>query len=592
MVMADSIVWQGEGLTRIPYYLDMSRTLFITSALPYANGDIHLGHLVEYIQTDVYARYQRLRGHEAIYICADDTHGTPIMLRAQREGITPEALIARVSQAHQRDFAAFHVGFDHYGSTHCDDNRELAQGIYKRLDAAGLIKRRTIAQMYDPQKEMFLPDRFIKGSCPKCKALDQYGDSCEACGATYSPTDLINPVSAVSGATPITRDSEHHFFALSDPRCRDFLRQWALEGNHLQAEAANKLREWLDGELSDWDISRDAPYFGFEIPGAPGKYFYVWLDAPVGYFAALTEWCRAHGRDPLVFIAADSKAEMVHFIGKDILYFHSLFWPAMLEFSGYRTPSRVYAHGFLTVDGAKMSKSRGTFITAESYIDQGLNPEWLRYYFSSKLNGSMEDIDLSLSDFSAKVNSDLVGKFVNIASRSAGFVRKRFEGSLLGDARSDAQAAALGADHAALEALLAAAADPEGAIAQGYEARDTARAVREIGALMDAINGYVDTYKPWELAKAEGQEALLHRVLTTTMRSFARLTILLKPILPQTAARIEAEVFQLASPLTWTDLDLPPVTCVGEFGHLLKRVEPAQLDALLEANKASLVATE
>lgn len=569
----------------------MSRTLFVTSALPYANGDIHLGHLVEYIQTDVFCRYQRLIGSEAIYICADDTHGTPIMLRAQREGISPEALIARVSEAHQRDFAAFHIGFDHYGSTHCEDNRTLAQGIYRRLDEAGLIRRRTIAQMYDPQKEMFLPDRFIKGTCPKCKAPDQYGDSCESCGATYSPTDLINPVSAVSGATPVTRDSEHHFFALSDPRCREFLRRWALEGDHLQTEAANKLREWLDGELSDWDISRDAPYFGFEIPDAPGKFFYVWLDAPVGYFAALTEWCRATGRDPAPFLAPDSPVEMIHFIGKDILYFHSLFWPAMLEFSGYRTPTRVYAHGFLTVDGAKMSKSRGTFITAESYIAQGLHPEWLRYYFASKLNGSMEDIDLSLADFAAKVNSDLVGKFVNIASRSAGFVRKRFDGLLLGDARDDAASAALGEDHAALEALLARAGASDGPIAQAYEARDTARAVREIGSLMDAVNGYVDAHKPWELARTEGQEALLHRVLSTTLRCFARLTILLKPILPETAARVESEVFALPTALTWQALDRPPLARVGEFGHLQKRVEAAQLDALLEANKASLAPT-
>lgn len=565
-----------------------SRRLVVTSALPYANGDIHLGHLVEYIQTDIFCRAHRSAGHVVTYLCADDTHGTPIMLRAEREGISPEALIARSSAAHQRDFAAFGVAFDHYGSTHSADNQRLSADIYRALDGAGLIARRTIAQMFDPERQMFLPDRFIKGGCPKCKAPDQYGDNCEACGATYSPTDLISPKSAVSGATPVTRDSEHHFFALSDSRCQEFLRQWALAGEHLQPEAANKMREWLDGGLSDWDISRDAPYFGFEIPGAPGKFFYVWLDAPVGYLASLAEWCRAQGEDFQAHIAQDSKTELIHFIGKDILYFHSLFWPAMLKFAGLRTPSRIFAHGFLTVDGAKMSKSRGTFITAESYIAQGLNPEWLRYYFASKLNGSLEDLDLSLTDFIAKVNSDLVGKYANIASRSAGFLRKRFAGRLLGDARTEEP----GSSHAELEAQLAQA----GALIwPAYESRDTARAVRDIGALMDAVNGYVDHWKPWELAKQEGQDALLHRVLTTTMRCFARLTILLAPILPATAKRVASEVFAgstLNTEGSWKAnmLDAPPVEQVGEFGHLITRIDPAQLEALLAANRENLAA--
>jgi methionyl-tRNA synthetase len=566
-----------------------SRSLFITSALPYANGAIHLGHLVEYIQTDVFARFQRLMGHEVVYICADDTHGTPIMLRAQAEGITPEALIDKTWQEHTRDFAGFGVAFDLYYSTHSTENRELAERIYLALKEQGLIEIKTIEQMYDPVKAMFLPDRFIKGTCPKCGAKDQYGDSCEACGATYAPTDLIDPVSAVSGAKPETRESEHHFFKLSDPRCEAFLQDWALDSGRLQPEAANKLREWLGRDdngksrLGDWDISRDAPYFGFEIPGAPGKYFYVWLDAPIGYYAGLKKWCADHGRDFTQYTKPDSSIEQVHFIGKDILYFHTLFWPAMLHFGGFRSPSRVYAHGFLTVDGAKMSKSRGTFITAQSYLDQGLNPEWLRYYFAGKLNGSMEDLDLNLNDFIARVNSDLVGKYVNIASRCAGFVRKRYDRQLLGDAREEGDS-----EHAQLESQLSQAAP---AIAQAYESRDTARVVREIGLLMDAVNGYVDQHKPWELAKQPGTEAALHRILSTTLRCFARLSIYLKPILPTTAARVESEVFCLAEPLNWSQLDRPPVSSVGEFGHLLTRVDREAIDALIEANRSSLQAS-
>ncbi|NBT35893.1 MAG: methionine--tRNA ligase [Betaproteobacteria bacterium] len=567
----------------------MPRRLFVTSALPYANGAIHLGHLVEYIQTDIWARFQRMQGHRVVYICADDTHGTPIMLRAEKEGITPEALIERVWHEHTRDFASFAVAFDLYHSTHSEENKQLSQSLYRSLVKAGLIEVRAIEQMFDPVREMFLPDRFIKGTCPKCDARDQYGDSCEACGATYSPTELKNPVSAVSGATPITRSSDHHFFRLSDPRCLAFLREWAFEPGRLQTEAVNKLKEWLgdvndaQGGLVDWDISRDAPYFGFEIPEAPGKYFYVWLDAPVGYFAGLHRWCELHGESFEDFVGPDSEVEQIHFIGKDILYFHTLFWPAMLKFSGHRTPTRVFAHGFLTVDGAKMSKSRGTFITAQSYIEEGLNPEWLRYYFASRLNGSMEDLDLSFDDFIAKVNSDLVGKFANIASRCAGFLIKRFEGRLLGDARESEPES----DHAALEQLLT---DRGPAIAQAYDARDTARMIREVAELMDSVNAYVDLHKPWELAKVSGSEALLHRVLTTALRSFARLAILLKPVLPTMVERVEREVFALPNPLDWHALNHPPVHSVLAFKHLVTRVDRTQIDRLIEVNKSSLQA--
>jgi methionyl-tRNA synthetase len=579
------------------YALMTKRSIFLTSALPYANGAIHLGHLVEYIQTDIWARFQRMSGHELVYICADDTHGTPIMLRAEKEGISPEALIDRVWTEHFRDFTGFGVKFDHYYTTHSNENRELAEGIYKSLRAQGLVEIRQIDQMYDPVKNMFLPDRFIKGECPRCGAADQYGDSCEACGATYSPTDLKNPISAVSGAKPETRQSEHHFFKLSDRRCVQFLRQWALQDNRLQPEAANKLREWLgsgddpdESELSDWDISRDAPYFGFEIPGAPGKYFYVWLDAPIGYYAGLKNWCEKNGRDFNAFTAPNSSAEQVHFIGKDILYFHTLFWPAMLQFGGFRPPSRVYAHGFLTVDGAKMSKSRGTFITAESYLNEGLNPEWLRYYFACKLNGSLEDLDLNFNDFIARVNSDLVGKFANIASRTAGFVRKLFDGQLLEDARDKGAKSANSSldDHQALEASFITRA---AAIAEAYEARDTARATREIGQLMDAVNAYVDQYKPWELAKSKepSDRPKLHRICSTSLRCFARLCILLQPMLPSAGQRAREEVFGLTPAQEnrawlWAELDRPPVKHVGTFGHLFSRVERSQIDSLIHAN--------
>lgn len=568
--------------------LTAQRQILVTSALPYANGAIHLGHLVEYIQTDIWVRFQKMCGHEVVYVCADDTHGTPIMLRAEKEGISPEELIARVWQEHTRDFAGFHVAFDQYHSTHSPENKELSEKFYLALKKEGLIEVRRIEQMYDPVKEMFLPDRFIKGECPKCGAKDQYGDSCEACGATYGPTDLKNPFSVVSGAAPTRKESDHHFFKLSDPRCSQFLRQWALDEKRLQPEAANKLREWLDsdtGGLADWDISRDAPYFGFEIPGAPGKYFYVWLDAPIGYYASLKKFCADHRRDFESFIRSDSKVEQYHFIGKDILYFHTLFWPAMLKFAGYRTPTNVFAHGFLTVDGAKMSKSRGTFITAQSYLQEGLHPEWLRYYFAAKLNGTMEDLDLNLTDFIAKINSDLVGKFVNIASRSAGFIQKRFDGAL---DRASLTSSPLAQSQEIDRAIAKAALE----ISEAYENRDTAKVVREAVALMDLVNGFVDTEKPWEVSKkAQDDPTLLprlHQICTAALKHFCQLTVILKPILPKTAERVESEVFALPRPLCWADLAAPPIESVKPFGHLMSRVEKEKIDALIEANKTSL----
>ena len=557
-----------------------ARKILVTSALPYANGAIHLGHLVEYIQTDIWTRFQKMRGHECWYVCADDTHGTPIMLRAEKEGITPEQLIARVHGEHSRDFAGFHVQFDNYHSTHSDETRFYAEDIYGKLNAAGLIEVRSIEQFFDPVKQMFLPDRFIKGECPKCGAKDQYGDSCEACGAAYAPTDLKNPVSAVSGARPELKSSDHYFFKLSDPRCQTFLREWTRQGS-LQTEAANKLHEWLGDEgenkLTDWDISRDAPYFGFEIPGAPGKYFYVWLDAPIGYMGSFKNFCAKKGLNFDDYWKPDSKAELYHFIGKDILYFHALFWPAELKHAGYRTPTNVFAHGFLTVDGAKMSKSRGTFITAESYLIQGLNPEWLRYYFAAKLNGTMEDIDLNLDDFVSRVNSDLVGKYINIASRAAGFIAKRFDGKLVTEHLTEKFDTALpGLREVATE------------IAEYYEQRDFARAMRRVMALADQVNQYVDQNKPWELAKKEGQDARLHDVCSILINAFRILTVCLKPVLPKLAQR--AEEFLNVAPLHWADAAhlLSPAHAINAYEHLMTRIEGKQIEALLAANKESL----
>ena len=557
----------------------MSRKILVTSALPYANGAIHLGHLVEYIQTDIWVRYQKMAGNECWYVCADDTHGTPIMLRAEKEGITPEQLIARVHGEHSRDFSGFHVGFDNYYSTHSDETRECANTIYGRLRDAGLIETRTIEQYYDPVKAMFLPDRFIKGECPKCHAKEQYGDNCEVCGAAYAPTDLIEPYSAVSGAKPELRTSEHYFFKLSDPRCEAFLRQYTSRDNGvLQNEAANKMQEWLgapgENKLTDWDISRDAPYFGFEIPDAPGKYFYVWLDAPIGYMGSFKNLCAKNGLDFNEYFKPDSTTELYHFIGKDILYFHALFWPAELAHAGFRTPTKIFAHGFLTVDGAKMSKSRGTFITAQSYLDTGLNPEWLRYYYAAKLSASMEDIDLNLEDFAARVNSDLVGKYVNIASRSAGFITKRFNGQL---APADAALPAIKAIQEAAER-----------VAELYEAREFGKAMREIMALTDAANQYVDSVKPWELAKQEGKEVELHAACSNALNLFRLLTVLLKPILPIIAAKVEK--FLNIAPLGWNDTQtlLAGGHGINAYEHLMTRVDPKQIEKLVEANKESL----
>jgi len=566
----------------------MPRKILVTNALPYANGDIHLGHLVGYIQADIWVRFQRMRGHTVHYVCADDTHGAPIMLRAEKEGISPEALIARAHGEHLRDFTDFGIAFDNYHSTHSPENRAYAEDIYAHLKAADLIEARAIEQFYDPVREMFLPDRFIKGECPKCGAQDQYGDNCEVCGAAYAPTELKNPRSAVSGTTPVLRASEHYFFRLSDPRAVAFLREWttgeARPGvRRLQQEAANKMREWLgsdgDNKLTDWDISRDAPYFGFEIPDAPGKYFYVWLDAPIGYLASFKNL--ADKTDGIVaedYIDAQKAAalgtEMVHFIGKDILYFHALFWPAMLEFAGYRTPNQLCVNGFLTVDGTKMSKSRGTFITARSWLDQKLDPEALRYYFASKSNGSMEDVDLNLDDMIARVNADLVGKFVNLASRSAGFINKRFGGSL---GAIDLEAAQPFAD-----------AWNENTLADAYEARDFSRALREVMRLADLANQYVNDKKPWELAKQEGMEAMLHIVCSTALTLFRDLTRYLKPVLPSLAG--EAERFLAIPPLDWQGQwqPLPAGHRINPYNHLMARIERTRIDSLIEANRDTL----
>ncbi len=562
------------------------RQILVTSALPYANGAIHLGHLVEYIQTDIWVRFQKLSGHECYYVCADDTHGTAIMLRAEQEGISPEALIARVHGEHSRDFAGFHVAFDNYHSTHSPETRALAEEIYAKLKAAGLIEVRTIEQFYDPVKEMFLPDRFIKGECPKCAARDQYGDSCEVCGAAYAPTELIQPHSAVSGAVPVLRESEHYFFRLSDQRCQDFLRGYTRGEGRLQSEAANKLQEWLgaphENKLTDWDISRDAPYFGFEIPGddghGTGKYFYVWLDAPIGYMGSFKNLCARKGLDFDAYWGKDSSAELYHFIGKDILYFHALFWPAELAHAGYRTPTKIFAHGFLTVDGQKMSKSRGTFITAESYLEQGLDPEWLRYYYAAKLNGSIEDIDLNLEDFVARVNSDLIGKYLNIASRCAGFIAKRFAGEL-----ADVEAEPL------IETLRDG--NLHQRVAQAYEERDFSRALREIMAFADQANKYVNDHKPWELAKLPGREAELHTVCSLALTLFKRLTALLAPVLPRLAEQVES--FLNVPGFTWADTHttLPVGHKINDYKHLMTRIEAKQIEALVAANRESLAPT-
>lgn len=551
------------------------RRILVTSALPYANGQIHIGHLVEYIQTDIWVRFQRMRGHEVHYVGADDTHGTPIMLRAEKEGISPKELIANVWKEHKRDFDDFLISFDNYYSTDSEENKVLSEEIYLKLRDAGLIEKRAIEQAYDPVKEMFLPDRFIKGECPKCSAKDQYGDSCEKCGATYVPTDLKNPFSVVSGATPIRKISDHYFFKLSDPRCENFLRDWTQVKTPLQPEARNKMKEWVgepgESKLGDWDISRDAPYFGFEIPDAPGKFFYVWLDAPIGYYASFLNLCKQKGLNFDEWTKAGSKTEQYHFIGKDILYFHTLFWPATLEFSGYRTPTNVFAHGFLTVDGEKMSKSRGTFITANSVIECGLNPEWLRYYFAAKLNASMEDLDLNLQDFTARVNSDLLGKYINIASRSAGFLVKRF-GGIVDDAAMN-------------HPLLAQLAEASDEIADLYETREFAKALRRVMELADLVNGFVDTNKPWEIAKDPAREQELQTICSVTLEAFRRLTLYLKPVVPEVAAGVE-KFFGIPA-ITWGDINQPLNSgqAVQPYQHLMTRIDPVMIDQLIAANQ-------
>ena len=549
------------------------RKILVTSALPYANGPIHIGHLVEYIQTDIWVRFQKQRGHSCHYVCADDAHGTPIMLRAQQEGITPEQLIADTWTQHNADFAEFGVGFDNFYTTHSDETREFSELIYNRLHEQGHIHSKVITQAYDPVKEMFLPDRFIKGECPKCHAKDQYGDNCEVCSATYSPTDLINPFSAVSGEKPIEKDSEHYFFKLSD--FEDMLKEWTRSG-HLQDQVANKLNEWFETGLHDWDISRDAPYFGFEIPNAPGKFFYVWLDAPVGYMGSFKNLCDKTGLNFDEYWNKDSETELYHFIGKDIVYFHALFWPAMLTGAGFRTPTAIFSHGFLTVNGEKMSKSRGTFIKARTYLDH-LNPEYLRYYFAAKLNSQVEDIDLNFEDFSQRVNTDLVNKVVNIASRCSGFIKKRFDGKLSADC--------------AEPALFQEFVDANVNIAELYEAREYGKAMRAISALADKANQYIDDKQPWIVAKQEGCDAELHDICSVGINLFYAITAYLKPVVPHMVEK--AEQFLNIGTLPWPN-ELTPLTdhVVNKFKPLLTRVDADKLAAMIEASKETLTATK
>ncbi|WP_421213635.1 methionine--tRNA ligase [Aeromonas dhakensis] len=546
------------------------RTMLVTCALPYANGSIHLGHMLEHIQADIWVRYQRMRGHQVHFVCADDAHGTPIMLKAQQLGITPEEMIAAVSQEHQADFAGFNISFDNYHSTHSDENRELAGLIYGRLQAGGKIKSRTISQLFDPEKSMFLPDRFVKGTCPKCKSPEQYGDNCDSCGATYSPTELIDPKSAVSGATPVMKDSEHFFFDL--PQFETWLADWVRGSGAIQEEMANKMQEWFESGLQQWDITRDAPYFGFEIPGAPGKYFYVWLDAPIGYMASFKNLCNKRGDiDFDSYWQADSEAELYHFIGKDIAYFHCLFWPSMLEGAGFRKPTKVNVHGYVTVNGAKMSKSKGTFIKASTYLNH-LDPECLRYYYAAKLNSRIDDLDLNLEDFVQRVNADVVNKLVNLASRNAGFIAKRFGGKL--------------AATCAEPELYAEFANARTVIAEAYESREFSRAIREIMALADKANRYVDDKAPWVIAKQEGADAELQAVCSVGINLFRVLMAYLKPVMPLLAERAEAF---LAETLSWDGIATPLVDhTVAPFKALFSRIEPAKIDAMIEASKEDL----
>lgn len=548
-----------------------ARKILVTCALPYANGSIHLGHMLEHIQADIWVRYQRLRGNTIHFICADDAHGTPIMLKAQQLGMTPEQMIADVSKEHQTDFAGFGISFDNYHSTHSEENRELASLIYTRLRDGHFIKSRGISQLFDPEKQMFLPDRFVKGTCPKCKAVDQYGDNCDVCGATYSPTELIDPKSAVSGATPVMKETEHFFFDL--PQFEGMLKAWTTSGA-LQEEMANKLNEWFEAGLQQWDITRDAPYFGFEIPDAPGKYFYVWLDAPIGYMGSFRNLCNKRPELSFdEFWSKESDTELYHFIGKDILYFHSLFWPAMLEGAGFRKPSNVFVHGYVTVNGAKMSKSKGTFIKAATYL-QHLDPEYLRYYYAAKLNNRIDDLDLNLEDFVARVNADVVNKLVNLASRTAGFISKRFDGQLSASLAEPA----LYADFIAARER----------IADAYENREFGKAIREIMALADVANRYVDEKAPWVIAKQEGQEQLLQDVCTVSLNLFRVLMTYLTPVLPQLAER--SATF-LGCDMAWDNIDAPLVSHrIETFKALFSRIDPKKIEEMVNASKEDLVA--
>jgi len=557
----------------------MTRRIFVTTALPYANGPFHIGHIMEYIQADIWVRLQRMLGNELHFVGADDAHGAPIMLKAEAEGITPQALVARIAADRPRYLKGFHISFDHWWSTDSPENTALSQEIYARLKAAGLIYTRSVEQFYDPVKGMFLADRYIKGECPNCHSADQYGDACEVCSTVYAPTELINPYSVLSGAKPELRSSEHFFFRLSDPRCVEFLKGWLGAPGRLQPSVANKAREWLSGAggeaLADWDISRDAPYFGIPIPDAPGKYFYVWLDAPIGYLAALKHYfesgkARARGelRSFEEFLGAPD-TEQIHFIGKDIIYFHTLFWPAMLKFAGapFRVPDHVYVHGFITVSGEKMSKSRGTGISPLRYLEIGMNAEWLRYYLAAKLNGNVEDLDFNPEDFTLRVNSDLVGKYVNIASRAAAFINRQFGGAL----RYAGDTAALGAEAAALAA----------SVQQGYESREYGRAIREAMAYADRVNQAFDARQPWVLAKDPAQAAALQDVCSRALYGFKVLSVLLAPVLPQLSARAARELFGLADAFVWADALVLPER-IGPYKHLLTRVDAKQLEQLFE----------
>ena len=547
------------------------RKIFVTTALPYANGPFHVGHIMEYIQADIWVRFQRMQGNEVHFVGADDAHGAPIMLAAEKAGKTPEEFVAGIAAGRKQYLDGFHIKFDHWHSTHSPENTQLSQDIYKRLSKAGLIYKKPVEQFYDPVKGMFLADRYILGECPKCGAKDQYGDACENCSSVYAPTDLINPYSTLSGAAPVRKSSEHYFFKLSDESCVAFLRDWIDQPQRLQSQVANKAREWLDGEgdkaLGDWDISRDAPYFGIEIPDAPGKYFYVWLDAPIGYLASFKAYCAKAGIDFEAFLA-DETTEQVHFIGKDIIYFHTLFWPAMLKYAGpfYKVPTNVFVHGFINVSGEKMSKSRGTGISPLRYLDLGMNPEWLRYYIAAKLNANVEDLDFNPDDFIARVNSDLVGKYINIASRCAGFLTKRFEGRLLESGTNPV-----------ITAIQQAASTVSGLISD----REFGKALREVMLLADKANAFVDTNKPWEIAKT-GSPADLHRTCSDAIQIFRLLTLYLKPVMPRLAENVEK--FLNIAPLTWADAGslLPGGHVINEYKHLMTRVDPKQLDALFD----------